>query len=432
MTQQTRILNRRAWQGVPPWLIAMATRLMVGLAILMYWLVVSRIVAINAALNPPGWWQTLQTNFPLVSVAAPYIYQMIDLFAPRVLIHFLPLLFGVYAGRYITVRVVQMLYDLPDTPTAERLLGRLRGVRPEHPLPLDRVNFARQQTESLLLRVGGPGAVNVSPNDVIVTERNGRYLRFLGPGRQELERFERVRNVLDLRDREQREDGVMLYSREGLPLKTDVQVIFRLRRSLSQPMLATGGNGQAAAGTITDYRLITAVRRAAYAETVGDTGIQRWTDVPLPLAVGELRKLVLQRKLDALLATREDPINTQHDRLQMELETNLRAALDNIGIELISVRFAALQIADELRDVLVDYWKSFGDKASAVPGLHDDRDRGKNAARNRMIDNLAQALADLRARAGGDPLWLRKLLNESKSGGGSGSPPAPPTPTASP
>lgn len=399
--RSTTVLNRRRISGAPSsWSRPLTFLLVIGI-VLLYWLTVRVLTGVNAALNPPAWWATLQSEYPLVNVVAPAVNAGIELFAPRVLIHFFPLLFGVYAARYITLRVVQLLYDLPNEEAAAELLGRLRGVWHAKPLAIDRINFARQQVEEPVLRVGGPGTVTVSPTDLVVTERNGRYLRFLGPGKQELERFERVRNVLDLRDREQNASNIMLHTRDGLPLKTDIQITYRLRRSLSQPLLASSGGtnaGRAAAGRITDSRLITAVRKAAYAETVTDYGVSRWTDLPLPLAIGELRRLLLQLKLDDLLSTDQKPADAIYHQLHGDLETNVRARLDAVGIELLNVQFAALQLSDALQEVLIDYWKVKGDKAAAVPNTHDTKETPKIVARNQMTEHMMRALAEARAR----------------------------------
>ncbi|MBK9051617.1 MAG: hypothetical protein IPL78_12070, partial [Chloroflexi bacterium] len=69
-------------------------------------------------------------------------------------------------------------------------------------IQIRRVQFADDRRTNPWLRVGGPGWFKVDNNDVIVTERNGRFWRVAGAGNYWLAPFETIRTVLDLRQQE--------------------------------------------------------------------------------------------------------------------------------------------------------------------------------------------------------------------------------------
>ena len=83
------------------------------------------------------------------------------------------------------------------------------------------------ESSAVMLRMGGPGVLDVDENSAVVLERFGHFTRAVGPGYYLLERFERVRGAVDLRA-QLRKSGSKVYTRDGIPVQYDVEIEFRL------------------------------------------------------------------------------------------------------------------------------------------------------------------------------------------------------------
>ena len=217
-----------------------------------------------------------------------------------------------------------------------------------------------------------------------------------------MRRFEEVIALLDLREQERAVQSINLMSREGLELKTDLRLIFRLQQHID----TTNPN---ATFRVDDD----SVRRAAYAVEVTDDGITRWDDLPAAIATSQLRKIVASKRLDALIdpnkvfpgdARRDDP----HPQIQSEMEQKARDILRNYGVYLVSARLTALQMNTELHDTLLEYWKAFGEKTKVLdqhpqdPNF-DKADFQRSQAREKMINSLTSGLQTIRERKNAAP-----------------------------
>lgn len=219
-------------------------------------------------------------------------------------------------------------------------------------IQIRRTQFEEDKRNNPWLRVGGPGRFKVDHNDVIVTERNGRFWRVAGPGTYWLVPFETIRTVLDLRQQERDNPLVRLMTKEGIELRTQVSVTYRLAR---------GDNLPADAWPLPfDHD---AVRRAAYQDRVlPNGGVGNWEGVTLGRAVTILRQQVAQNELDELIypevsfpARRgSDP----HRELRQIVVREGKAALLAQGIDLLDVRLGALEPARPIQEHRVDYWKA--------------------------------------------------------------------------
>lgn len=357
---------------------------------LVYWWVARAIQSAGLAAVMPAAWVQLLRAFPLLDLLTPVVVLVWALISPLVLRHFIPLAVGAWLGRSVVLNLMRALYELPSRADAASLLGRLRsGVGPT--VALDRLRFAEQRKEELL-RVGGPGVILVSAGDVVVTERNGRFERVLGSGRQTLKLFETIHDVLDLREQTRFEESITLVTREGLSVRTAVHLVFRLRRRdqrASRIHLFTYDEA--------------AVRRAAYSAVVTDLGVQRWDDIPLQVAIGELSGLVAELRLDQLIdpagVYRSEPLS----HLQRTLEGRVRQIVrDKAGVELLSLRLGALQFDEAVHKTLTAYWEARGEKSEPLdenPQQAPERAQlARKRARQKMIDNLAAALAYLQEK----------------------------------
>jgi regulator of protease activity HflC (stomatin/prohibitin superfamily) len=278
------------------------------------------------------------------------IVTLAELFSPRVLRHFLPVIAGVWLAYGAATRLVQTLYDLPDETAARQFLQRLRAGRRmiyEQPLAL-RAHMVEEVRHQLpLLRVGGPGIVLVRPGEVAVTEFGGRAFRVLPPGVYSLARFEYVHTVLDLREHDQRIPDIALVTRDGIEVRADVNISYRISQGSEPPTRARPY----------PYDEL-AVKTAAYDQTVvAPHTVTNWESTPLNVTRGELKKIIAKLSLDEILQP-DDSVDEPHLVIRNELERRTRLILADRGIDLVSLHIGRLQFPAAVTEQYIKYWQA--------------------------------------------------------------------------
>lgn len=365
--------------------IRIVTIAVVFLSFLLYWLLARAVQGINFRLSPSPQFEQLLENLPLLE---PFLI-FFELLSLSVLRHFIPLIIGVVSAWLIATELLVQLYELPSTSDGSKMLSRLISGKGST-VSLNRPRFAEQQVTEELVRTGGPGYVNISASDVAVTTINGRFERVLGGGHQRLRRFERVIAMLDLREQEREHKAVTLMTKDGLQLHTNVQCNFYLERrpDPNQPNL--------------DYTFDDeSVYRAAFATAVTQTGSRRWDDLPLQVAIAQLRQIVSSKRLDQLIDPNYVFDRAPHPAIQAQMEQDSRDILRGYGIYLVSASTTALEMSPEMHETLLAYWKVFGEKAKALDERpqdpdFDSADLARRRAREKMIISLTKGLQNIR------------------------------------
>lgn len=216
-----------------------------------------------------------------------------SLFAPQVLLHLVP----VGAALWLAMRLASLyltdLFELEAPSIADRYLkSAIFG------LGHDTLNVDHPETENLnqnspLLRIGGPGYLQVHLGFAVVMETAAGLPRVYGPDqRRFIEGFERLRDVIDLRDQLREIEEVRAVTADGIEVHArDVQMVFRVygggqNRSLEAPYPYTES----------------AIRRLVYGRPVTEDGARPWTDELAELAASEIRSFVSSLTLEAFLA----------------------------------------------------------------------------------------------------------------------------------
>lgn len=291
----------------------------------------------------------LSQSSELLSGLPPAFVMVAELFHWRVLRHIVPVAAGYYLAYGAAVSLVRRLYDLPDQAAAWLFLSRLRtmgGAMMEKPIPL-RANLIEEiRNELPVLRVGGPGQVRLSPGEVAVTEQNGRIFRVLPPGIHRLARFEYIHTILSLREQERFIEEIPLVTREGIELKADVSLGYRISLGSDLPTRAKPFPYDEEA-----------VKTAAYDQTVTPFGLSTWEDTPANIARSELKKIIAKYRLDEILQL-EDSIDDPHLVIRSELERRTRLILMDKGIDLVSLHVGRLKFPTAVTEQYIKYWQS--------------------------------------------------------------------------
>lgn len=318
--------------------------LFLWLVLIAYWVFARNLERLDLRSTLEPWWQGW---FPFSSVPQLFIV-LAEMIHPRVLRHLIPPIVGWQLAHEAAINLVLVLYDLPDRPAARRFLRRLRVSTMPATLPLvvRGKTLEKERETSELLRVGGPGYIAIKAGEVAVTEINGRFHRILGPGLHLLQRLEYIHAVLDLRPQERQATDVTVITRDGIEITADLATTFRLD---------TGG-GIASRERPYPYNE-DAVRMAAYNRTVLPDGkIATWDGAPLVKAKGGLAKIIARYRLDDLLHARSaaDPYHA----IRTELIHQIRPALLNQGIELISLHINRLDLPEPVARQYIRYWQT--------------------------------------------------------------------------
>ncbi|GBD09018.1 hypothetical protein HRbin22_01265 [Candidatus Thermoflexus japonica] len=130
---------------------------------------------------------------------------------------------------------VERLYRIPMRSAIGFILRAL--FLPEWKYPVGEVrngDLTPATRDSVLVRVGGPGALVVHESNLVLLERGGAFARLIGPGLQHLRPFERPALVLDLRPQSRRRQ-VNAWTRDGLPVRSTLYLSCRLRWQPNEP-----------------------------------------------------------------------------------------------------------------------------------------------------------------------------------------------------
>ncbi len=366
-----------------------------------YWVFARALERPDLTLAVRDFWQTWLPVFPLPS----FVIFFAEMLHPRVLRHLLPLIVGWVLAQRATVSMVHLLYEMPDRETAADFLHRLQSDRSVAAKPVDvsaaQLNLERHK--SVLLRIGGPGAVKIASGEVAITELNGRFLRVLGPGKHDLQRFETIYAVLDLRIQERSVTAVSLATKDGINLRTDLHLTFRL------------SNGEEIPTPDNPYPYDPqAVRSAAYAQTImPDNRVSGWETLPERLARARLAQIIRSYRLDELQRLPREAGERLY-AIQERLLNDLRSPLREKGIELLTVVVSPFELPDAVVQQYVQNWqidwevqRSIQEADSKAAAL-EEMELARAEAEITMVQAIVEGVQ--RARREGRPANMSEIM----------------------
>lgn len=318
-----------------------------------YWLFAWQLERINLSGSPPALWQSVVAAFPLFDIATNWVILASEFFSPRVLRHFIPVFIGLGLAFVAVVRFLRSFYDLPDSSlTSSFLLGSVFGRAVSGSVVvIEREKFEELRRKRPMLRIGGPGKIAVRGGDSVVTERNGRFRRVLGPGVHSLGRFEYPVAVVDVRPQERENATVKLITGDGIELNTKVSVAFQIdpgdeARSKKQPFPFDKD----------------AVFKAAYSRTnVASDKVVTWDALPLIVTSSQLKSIVGEYELDELVFPDQSDAPV-HRRLKSEMKRRAAAIAPAFGVTINDVGLGRLEPPETVTEQHVGLWRAYWDK----------------------------------------------------------------------
>ena len=373
-----------------PWFVLAAL-------VLGYWLYMSSLERIDANLFlasvflpglPPS--QAAGVTF------SPWVTWLVEMFHPRVLRHFIPIIAGWWLAVQAAVSLMQVLYNCPDRRTAAEFLRRQRrnSVSPVDSYVISAKNLDEEREKSILMGVGGPVRVQIPDGFAAVTERNARTLRVLPPGTHDLGRFEYVQAVVDLQPQEKFVKDVTLLTKEGIPVKADIGLTFRI------------DTGETPVTHRRPYPFSEeAVRRVAYGGVVSPGGsVGSWADGPIGKVRGALASMVSDDSIDQLLAA-ESPRDAHH-LLTNSVMNKVWDSLPKDGIKPLRMRISRLSPPPEVSRQYTEFWLANKRKedmlarANGTAQLVEEAETARAAAEIAMINAVVEGIRRAQQESG--------------------------------
>lgn len=259
-----------------------------------------------------------------------------------IVVGFFPMPLAVVLACRIAARFAQRLYDLPRLEDGLRLLEYVLMGRPVFPLKFSLVREGKvQHKDSLPERFGGPGKMLVTSDSAVILQRNGRLTRLLrGPQLLDLEPFEKVWDVMDLRPRRWVYD-VSAITRDGIPINYMADVRFRIDPS---------GDTEAREAAIWKAAACTWIRDAWRTEP--DRLMQWPKRVIISATEGAFRTILARYDLDDLLD------ESRRSQVRDELTAALNNALPGMGVRLLGVELGDLKLGDQVVKQRLEAWRA--------------------------------------------------------------------------
>ncbi len=363
-------------------------------------------------------------------------------FTRQVLRHAIPPALGVGIALYFGTAYLKDLLELPNLQQALKYLtATLFGNNyPRMSVNAGQATVAEPEINPML-RIGGPGWVDIKIGNAALFERVVGPSSVLGAGTHFLRRHETLREAYDLREVERVKNDVKLMTKDGLPIViNEMRVRFRIRarhaRTEANPFPVMTG----------------AIRRAAYSRKVTANGLEQWPDMVTGAVRGTIADWIARHRMDEVIPPPRDgnQPETAHAPYRKALHDlfntkGSRAKFADLGAEVIWVSVGHIRPdpdvdpdlkpdadptgRDKIHRQLIDTWKATH-AARAQDEIADARayarwlnDTARAEAECELILALTRGLRE--ARADGLPMddvlaerLVEYVAGERRAGGG--------------
>ena len=230
------------------------------------------------------------------------------LFAPGILRHVILIGFAIWMAFKIAALYQSRLYELPDTSAAEHFILQAALINPYNLINIQNSEVDARDKHLPLYLIGGPGKVSVHTENVALFEKVNGEPHVIRPTEKDethvaqLDGFERLRSILDLRDQKERFD-ISGRSQDGIQVTAkDIQVVYSIYRDYQEPTYEKPY----------PFQDPEAVENLVYLQGLGP-----WNVVIEILLHGELHDFFANHRLDEFLAMIGEPewrIKQQQER----------------------------------------------------------------------------------------------------------------------
>ncbi len=220
-------------------------------------------------------------------------------FAPRILLHVIPVLAGLWLAFRIGAHYLSDLFELESISISARYLSAALFGLNYPKLSINQGDLQGLDHRNPILRIGGPGYLITHLGYAAIFETVDARPQIYGPsGRRFIRGFERLRDVVDLRDQHLQVHEVRAITRDGIEIfARDAQMVFRVfggdaARSLKQPYPYTEDG----------------LRGFVYGRAISGEGRGKWVSALYGLVSREIRNFVEALTIEEFLALHPDVV----------------------------------------------------------------------------------------------------------------------------
>jgi hypothetical protein len=181
------------------------------------------------------WFGLAYLSQPVLAGPEPLVVQLFSaLFSTNVLRHFLILMLALWLALRLAAFYLDDIFELRDVHASQRFLWLASFPGHYYNLILKNGSVAPEHRRSHIVHIGGPGLVDVHMENAALFEKIDGQPHVIEPTfsrPEELEGFERLRSVIDLRDQMVEIRKVEGRTKDGIPVEArDVRLIYSVYR----------------------------------------------------------------------------------------------------------------------------------------------------------------------------------------------------------
>lgn len=148
-------------------------------------------------------------------------------------------MFSLYMGFFIAIKLAAIyladIFDIKEISISEKYLKQSAFSFPVYyQIHIEDAHVRQEDQKSPIFKIGGPGKVIINLENAVVFEKIDGTPRIAGPSIEkeiELESFERIKKIIDLRDQTASID-IFARSLDGIPIEIkDIRIIFSVLRN---------------------------------------------------------------------------------------------------------------------------------------------------------------------------------------------------------
>lgn len=371
--------------------------------------------------TPPTWVDVVLHLMRLDVLLPEPIYRFIafvgSFFSFQTLRHALPPLLGILWALHVGARYLRDLLELPSLELARSHLSSTLFGRGYPRMLISEGKVALYDPETNpMLKVGGPGWVDIGLGSAALFERVAGPTAVLGAGTHFIRRFEILREAFDLREMELAVTNGTAMTKDGVPL---VLPEIRARLRLRAPGLRNEANPYPVS--------VGAIRRAVYSRKVSAKGLETWPDMVMGTVRSTIVQWIARRRMDELIPPPNEGETAPNESAPYRQELHqyfqqpdIRKRFYEMGAELawLSVghirpdpdvdptqsALADVTGHDKIHEQLIETWKA-GQAALAMDEISDAKayarwmtDTARAQVQADMIITLTAGLREVRAQ----------------------------------
>lgn len=350
-------------------------------------------------------------------LVSPIIVVVAALFHLDVLRHLVVPLIMILLGLRAGAKYLQDLFELDDPQLALNYLVSAMFGGSYSSIEIKDGLVTEASKESALYRIGGPGYVKIHLGNAALFERpGGESIIYRATSGTFVHGFERLREVVDLRDQIRRRDDMLVYTKDGIPVKvTDVQVAFRLW---------SGGQPRSKDNP---YPLDdVALRRVVYGKSIS-AGFRSapWTESIAGMASGVVTRYIGSRLLKDIIAQKSKvsmvppghqeaveagvvmstepvaslaaPANARRPLSLSFYDEATAKRFEAAGVELIWIGVGTIETPEDVSQELINAWQA--DATAKLKSGQFKADDERRKARSQTLERLLVSISEWWQRA---------------------------------